>query len=276
MPTDLQDIAKAIREAAPKPCARCGQPHGLDCCPVANKPGLTAGRLVTGGPCPNPGERTEADYLREEVRELKGSVTNLVAWGAKVEAEIAELRELRSRVRDLELDCEAAPPAQEEAAAEATMRCCRYCVFQTGEETCCFCGRAWPAGVPKPEDKVVAKIAALEAEVARLEAGYVGYDDAMQALRAALKAEQAAHAETCNLYNAQNADFTEARATARREAIEECACAAETAEDPVEVFRKHDGRVTVLDGADHDKTQRLLCAAAIRALAPAQKGGEDA
>lgn len=79
--------------------------------------------------------------------------------------------------------------------------------------------------------------------------------------RAKLAKEEAEHAETCDMFNTQSAKLADALADMR----ERCARAAQTAESPIEVYRKHDGRVTTLDGSD-TAIQRRLCAAACRAL----------
>ena len=64
--TVLETIRDACTLALEPPCPRCGRPHGIDCCPVKNKPtarsqpGDLLDRLVIGGPCHKPD--TEAPF----------------------------------------------------------------------------------------------------------------------------------------------------------------------------------------------------------------------
>ena len=82
-------------------------------------------------------------------------------------------------------------------------------------------------------------------------------------LRAALTVERHQHGE---LRAGLEAEMETARLTAARVMQEMCAKAAESAEDLIEVFRRNDGRVTVLDNKTDLASQRWLCAEAIRAI----------
>lgn len=191
--------------------------------PTNSKPGPH----VVGGPPPKPGERTEADYLREEVREQGAHIAEIKDWIADHDA---------GRQYPSVLTPVTAPPAQEEAAPK---RSAHWHLEQVGFK---FTGEA---------------VRAHHAERERDE------------LRAALKAEQAAHAETLAtldrhgriIKNAQGhlatVALAEARATARREALEEAIAAVLSQE----VERKGD---PFWAGYNH---AWLECTAALRALA---------
>lgn len=214
------------------------------------------GPHVSGGPGPKPGERTEADYLREEVREVKaaqnklwrvvnGLIETVHGHASQLENVWQEIAALRPDEHDDECFCEeckqaeAAPPAQEQGALVRTER-------------------------------------------------------ELNTIRAALKAEQAAHAETraeiirlsgelmahdcCIPLHEHEDALAEARATARREGWE---AGREACVEAAQGIASNWGDVRT-SGTDihiggYQRAAIEYAVAALRALAPvAQKGGEDA